>query len=172
MHQIKHSLTVGSQHETILSFHITVVAKQIYWFFKIFLFKCWCLDAEYLYLSIQATALGGNIPLTDLRLSCSVPSNMVVLELTLPGSSARGWWGQHCQRGRMSMKVAVPSPAILQDQLICGSFSFIVTVTKMIRLSFWLHPCHLLPMSLSRLFQGWSGASFYWRTELDFISFF
>lgn len=86
---------------------------------------------------------GGNIPLAALQLSCSTLGSPVVLELSLPGSSARGSAG-----GAMSVKVAVASPAIHQDQLTCRSFSFIVPGTKRRSLSLCLHPCPLFPLAL------------------------
>lgn len=74
-------------------------------------------------------AQSGSIPLTAFQLSCSMLGSTMVLELC-----AR----EQCWRfsrlvlsgGGMSLKVAVASPVIYQDQLICRSFSFIVPVTK------------------------------------------
>lgn len=85
-------------------------------------------------------AQSGSIPLAAFQLSCSTLGSTMVLELSVPGSSARGSAGWCCCRGGMSLKVAVASPVIYQDQLICRSFSFIVPVIKKRSLGPWLPP--------------------------------
>lgn len=74
---------------------------------------------EDLYLSIQAAAFGGNIPLMDLRLSCSVPSNMMVLELTAREQCQRLMrptllWGKNVSEGGSGLPSHPPGSANLQ----------------------------------------------------------